>query len=258
MKSFLILFVFSFQLAYSKPIVGYWISYANQLKFSNKFGIGFDGNYRSVKSGSITSSVKGQYTLRVGAHYYFKPDTAKFTFELGLGYALRQSAFPFPDPIGSQKLVMLSDLLHQEHIIWQQFALGIKISKQVTSNQRLRIEEIMGPTVNGMGDERLCLRYLSNSEFLLLKKSRILMPYLSIQDEIHLNIYAPKSVNKFLLAENRFTVNMGLRIKKHIRIEVGYLNWYLNNDYLNSNWYGNRISHSLQCQIIQSLNLFRK
>ncbi len=187
-----------------------WLGYFNQTRFSNRWGIWFDGHFRATEHFVKEPS---KLLLRTGLTYYVTDD-----LKLTNGYT-------FVNHFPEQGHARISQ---PEHRIWQQIQLHTKYGK-VRTMQWLRLEErfrrrIKNDDELGEGyafDTRLRYNYLLN---IPLSKKGIVPHTFSVvlNDEIFINLGPGIVYNKF--DQNRLFAGLGYQLSDHSNLQVGYLN----------------------------------
>src|SRR5690606_27110236 len=72
------------------------------------------------------------------------------------------------------------------------------------------------------------LRYFNRTIFPLHRKERPKAAlYLALQNEVFLNVASP-DINKNVFDQNRFLLAIGILHQKQTRLEIGYMNQWLN------------------------------
>ena len=133
-----------------------------------------------------------------------------------------------------------------EHRIWEQFIINqtFNISGHPTTLQhRLRLEQrfISRSVVN---DDKLVtdgynfsqrLRYFARAVFPLQKTTSFARgAFISLQDEIFVNVENSPSTNGKFFDQNRFYTSIGYRTSRKFDIEIGYMNQFIEGKTSNS------------------------
>jgi hypothetical protein len=189
-----------------------WLAYNNQTRFSEKWGLWFDGHLRTKED-----FVTGLSTAiaRVGLTYYLNDNT-----KLTLGYAY-VNAFPSDNH---------KEVSQPEHRPWQQIQWHTKYSK-IRMMQWLRLEERYRRKI--ASDEELAEGYNFNwrlryNFFIAAPLSkRAFAPgtfSFIFNDELHIN--AGKEIVYNTFDQNRLFVGFGFHTNAHDNLQFGYMNQY--------------------------------
>ncbi|MCS7037192.1 MAG: DUF2490 domain-containing protein [Saprospiraceae bacterium] len=184
-----------------------WFTYFAQYRLSRHWGIHTDLQFRTDERVYRTN----QSLVRVGLQYLLSPAT-----NLTVGYAL----------IGNYG----ANGYYGEHRLWQQYLHTERWSSGHSMTHRLRLEERWVAYTNGREGwrEGFRFRYFNRTLFNLSKKaSAHAKPYLALQNELFLN-GASRDINPNLFDQNRLLVAIGVLHNGHTRLELGYMNQYLN------------------------------
>jgi hypothetical protein len=189
-----------------------WLAYNNQTRFSDKWGLWFDGHLRT-KEDFVTDLSTA--IARVGLTYYLNDNT-----KLTLGYAYVNS-FPGDNH---------KDISQPEHRPWQQIQWHTKYSK-LRVMQWLRLEERYRRKI--ASDEELAEGYNFNwrlryNFFIAAPLSkRAFAPgtfSFIFNDEIHIN--AGKEIVYNTFDQNRLFIGFGFHTNAHDNLQFGYMNQY--------------------------------
>jgi len=94
------------------------------------------------------------------------------------------------------------------------------------------------------------LRYLNRNLFHITNlKATDEEIYAVLQNEIFVTL-GDNKVNSNIFDQNRFLIGLGLNYNNHIRLEVGYMNHFVN-----SNAKADVMNHTVSISLIQNLNL---
>jgi hypothetical protein len=254
--AFLFLFCSLSNAGNGKIIDGAFASYSSDFNLSKRWGIHFDGNVRSPVN--IYNNI--QFVLRGGGFYNLNPDNEKLKMQVGLGYALREEIVPniqITGPAGNT--IGVSNFYIQEHIIWQQFQMRHRIHPFFIMSHRLRPEQVWSYNFytdnsfnlnNEMKYQNINIRYMIRPEIYFTNPSKIFSPYFALQEEVFLKIHNANNDNNGF-SENRVSLNLGLKIKNHTQIEVGYM-------HRKNVLYNADINYSLfHFQIFQNINFYK-
>jgi hypothetical protein len=216
MKNLLSILIFSALLSgnlagQTTPTSNYnnWFTYFGQYKFHPRWAAHVDVQFRADNKVQRVN----QSLLRAGAQYFFQPN-----LNVTLGYAYvntySESAFTY----------------FTEHRIWEQLFYNQAIGK-ATMFHRLRLEQRFVENLTNEPDKYFSghrLRYFNRTIFPIGKKqNEKAAPYLALQDEIFINFASP-DINKNTFDQNRFLIAFGVLHQKHTRLEIGYMNQWIN------------------------------
>ncbi len=186
-----------------------WFTYFGQYRLSPHWGIHTDIQFRMDDKVHRTN----QSLLRIGLQHLLSPTT-----NLTLGYAL----------IGTYSAS--SGAYFGEHRLWQQYMHTARMGASVSMTHRLRLEERwVGRSDAGNGWRNgFRLRYFNRTIIdLSVKAPSRARPYLALQNELFLN-GASCDINPNLFDQNRLLIAIGVLHQKHTRLEIGYMNQYIN------------------------------
>jgi hypothetical protein len=175
-----------------------------------------------------------QSLLRAGAQYFFKPN---LNVTLGYAYVNTYSA-----NVGDYFM---------EHRIWEQLIYNQSFGR-TSMTHRLRLEQRFLEDIST--DKREFnsghrLRYFNRTIFPLGKKQPPkAAPYLALQDEVFVNFASP-DINSNFFDQNRLLVALGILHQKHTRLEIGYMN-----QFLDPASEGNVTNHILHFSVLQVLD----
>jgi hypothetical protein len=193
----------------------YSFAYFGHYKLSPKWGIHTDVQFRMDEK--LNSAFQSVY--RLGLIRYLKPDLGVIA-----GYAqLHTHAEAFED-------------YYLEHRIWQQLYY-LQRKKWHSLMYRFRLEQRFVEKLKLTDDGEVVtdhysygnrLRFYNRTIFDLTKNleaENVL--YLVVQDEVFLGINAPE-INRHIFDQNRFVCGIGVYKNKHTRLEIDYINFFLN------------------------------
>ncbi|MEI6945667.1 DUF2490 domain-containing protein [Paraflavisolibacter sp. H34] len=189
-----------------------WAGYFNQTRFSNRWGLWFDGHLRT-KEALVEDLSQG--IARVGLTYYLD-DATKLT----AGYAF-VNHFPSDNH---------PDISQPEHRPWQQVQWHTKYAKSRTM-QWFRLEERYRRKIeegSKLGDGyafNFRIRYNFMWQHPLSKKGfapKTLAAH--VNNEVHVN-FGKEIVNNYF-DQNRFFVGLAYHVNKHDNLQVGYMNLF--------------------------------
>jgi hypothetical protein len=187
-----------------------WLGYANQTRFSNKWGMWGEAQLRTKKDFATNFSVG---FIRAGLTYYLNDDT-----KLTVGYAY-VNHFP-----GNNH----SNVSRPEHRLWQQIQWHNKYPR-LRLMQWFRLEERFLRKV--LNSDELASGYNFNFRvrynilaIFPLSKNRFQPGSLSLvlNDEVHVNFGKEIVYNYF--DQNRFFIGFAYQVNKSDNIQFGYIN----------------------------------
>lgn len=213
-----------------------WFVYAGQYKLNEKWGIHLDVQFRMDENIKFAK----QNLIRPGLIYNLDPNS-----NVAAGYAY----------INTQNSTL--NAYATEHRIWEQFIYGHKLGSLPLSH-RFRVEQrfvekLKAGETGGVVSEGYHygnrLRYLNRTIYNITQKPEVRdVFYLALQDEVFLNVASP-DINKNFFDQNRFMIGFGVFHDKKTRLELGYLN-----QFLNPNSGPNVMNHILQVSVQQNLD----
>lgn len=209
-----------------------WFTYFGHYRLNKHWGIHTDLQFRT--DGRVHRT--NQSLLRIGGQYLLSPTT-----NLTLGYAL----------IGNYSSVAYD--YFTEHRLWQQYLHTAHLSQNTSMTHRLRLEERWAGYAGGRDGWRcgFRLRYFNRTIIHFSSNtSASVRPYLALQNELFLNS-AAREINPNLFDQNRLLIAIGVLNHQHTRLEVGYMNQYLNPP-------GNTdiVHHVLHLSLLQVLDFY--
>lgn len=212
-----------------------WFVYVGQYKFSPKWGMHLDVQFRMDEEVKFAK----QNLIRPGIIHYLNPKA-----NVAAGYAL----------IRTHNAIL--NAYATEHRIWEQFSYGHKLAGTSMSH-RVRVEQRFVEKLMAGKSETVSngyfygnrLRYMNRTVFDITKKEEARdIFYIALQDEVFANV-AASDINKNFFDQNRLFVGLGIFHEKKTRLEIGYLN-----QYLNPNSGPNLMNHILQVSVQQNLD----
>lgn len=256
---FLLLFI-SIQNIYAG--FGPFIAYHNDMYFSKRWGLHVDANWRHADFGIYAENLN-YFALRTGVLFRLNPKAQKFKMTLSAGIAVRGSFYKSQIEDDSTGYFLGNSVfLFQENILYQQLGIQHQIIKPFSLEHRLRLEEnfyngIYFKKLGTVKDEPLKyymtnLRYLIRPELTVYRKSDLFSLHVALQEELFVLLDYQWDY-KVLAYENRLSVNFGVKLSSHTKIELGYLNW-INRRRI---WDNSYLNHMIHLQVLQSLNLFK-
>lgn len=202
-----------------------WATYFLNYKFSNRWGIHFDTQFRGDEE---FRNIK-QHLVRGGIQYSLKSN-----IHLTIGYA-HVNTFS----TGFQR--NLSEYRPWQQFIWQHNftrahnTLRIRLEQRWSENYTIS-NNVLDKSEMKYGNRiRLFNRFLYD----LLKKETSTF-YLALQNEFFLN-FPENQFNKNLLDQNRFLLAIGIFKNGNTRFEIGYMNQFITPS--NANYSDNHILH---------------
>ncbi|MCS6929898.1 MAG: DUF2490 domain-containing protein [Saprospiraceae bacterium] len=207
-----------------------WFTYFAHYRLSRHWGMHLDIQFRM----DAQAQRANQTLLRPGLQYLLSPNT-----NLTLGYALIGNSSP--------------NGYFSEHRLWQQYLHTARWGSGHSMTHRLRLEERWAAYSDGRRGwrEGLRFRYFNRTIFNLSKNpSRHVKPYFALQNEVFINT-AARQLNPNFFDQNRLLLAIGVLHNGHTRLELGYMNQYINP-------IGNVdiINHVLHFSILQVLDFY--
>jgi hypothetical protein len=189
-----------------------WAALFHSQKFSPKWGMSFDAQFRSANHYDYLQNV----LLRPSVNYYF--DNNKMA---ALGYAYIATNGRAADG---------TETFRPESRIWEQLIINTKIGKASMLQHRFRLEQrFLGNTTNKTDhyfSQRL--RYFARAVVPFKKNAAFTKgAFLGLQNEVFANVQNNHKVNKHFFDQNRAYVAVGYRLHKKADIEIGYLNQFV-------------------------------
>jgi hypothetical protein len=212
---------------------GIWLAYTGQFKFSNRVGVHVEAQNRNY--GLFETNIQNLY--RAGLNFYVAPQTS-----LTVGYALVDT---YNSGFGEY---------FKEDRIWEQLQFyHDAITDNSTMLHRFRLEQrwVESLALNEMVYQNR-LRYMNRMLIHLAELKNEKSIYGVVQNELFIPLGENKITTNFL-DQNRLTLGAGINFNNKTRIELGYLNQFLNpfSDH-------EIINHNLSLAVFQSLNLMAK
>lgn len=187
-----------------------WLAWFNTTKFSNKFGLTSDIQFRSADEWAYIRNI----LIRPGLTYYINSKS-----NATVGYAYVGSFNRLPDPAKNTLT---------ESRIWEQYIYNLKFNR-VTLQNRFRLEQrFIERQTDHIFSQRL--RYFARAVFPLTQKGTAFNKgmFAALQDEVFLNIQNKDKLNNSVFDQNRAYVAVGYRVNPKFDVEAGYLNQYVN------------------------------
>ena len=214
----------------------YGFGYFGHYKLSPKWGIHVDVQYRTDEKIQLTV----QNVYRIGLIRYLKPDLGVIAGYAQLNTYSETFADYFTDHRAWEQLYYLKRQNRRSMVyrfrLEQRFVEKLKFSET---------GEVMTEKYN-YGNR---MRYYYRTMFDLTKKPDAEnVFYWVIQDEVFFNVAAPE-INYHFFDQNRFVSGLGLLKNKHTRLEMLYVNFFLN-----PSKGDNIMVHSLNFSVSQNLN----
>ena len=237
---FILFFLMQINLLFSQKTIhnqANWFAYTGQYKVSQKWGVHLEAQFRL--DGDLEFS--RQNLFRLGTIYYPSKNS-----NFIVGYGLINTLNP------------LVNAYFKENRIWEQYqhTLQWNAVKNTTIN-RFRLEQRFVDKV-GLVDQELVrletnyqnrFRFLNRNLFFLtaINKNKDAL-YAILQDEVFLNVGSNK-VNRNFFDQNRLFLGFGLLTNANFRIEVGYLNHFVN-----PNSGADNTNHTVSVSLLHNLN----
>ena len=213
---FTLFFIFVSNLIYSQTNTTYqnlyWIRYYNQLTINPKLVWHNEIDMRRFTENSRLHHLIGHSHI----HYKFLPN-----LDVAVGLTFSRQSPQFIDAT--------SDLVVNEHRIFQEFTSNLSFSKRVTLTHRLRLEERFINKNNGIvlmegNDFNFRFRFRPQLNINLSNLENKTPTNLKISDELMVNFGGEILYNHF--DQNRVYVAIEKSLSEHFSIEFGYLHWY--------------------------------
>lgn len=212
---FVSLVLLSFNIKAQQQFTG-WLASFNTFKLNSKTSIHFDAQIRGTNEFQNIQTI----LIRPGLNIRLsKKITGSF------GYAFIQN----------RRVISTITGTAVEHRPWQQLLFTEKIAN-ITSSHRLRLEQRFIPVSKVLNGELQFdgnkyanrIRYFSRN-VIPLKKDLVFSKgfFVSIQDEIFINIGNTSAVNGKTFDQNRLFLSTGYRLTSKFDVEIGYMNQYI-------------------------------
>lgn len=195
-----------------------WLASFNTISFSKKYSLHVELQLRSTDDADQLQTI----LPRIGINKHLNKRQI-----ITAGYAY------IPNRI---TLMGESEML-AEHRLWQQYIYMQPLSKIISLQHRLRLEERWLPVATVSNNEisktssayTTRLRYFARTIIPLSKHEQTFQKglFVSLQNELFFNITDQSNVNGSWFDQNRAYVAMGYRLSKKADIELGYLNQYI-------------------------------
>lgn len=213
-----------------------WFTYFGQYKLDSLWGIHTDVQFRMDENVQLAK----QNLLRAGLIYYLKPN-----LNLTAGYAY----------INAHNTEL--NAYATEHRIWEQLLYTHPLSS-LSMTHRFRVEQRFVEQLRETHDGTIStgshktgnrLRYFNRTLLDFDKSAEARQTfYIALQNEVFANVAAP-ALNSNFFDQNRFLVAFGIFHDKKTRLELGYMNQFLN-PYRQPNI----MNHILHVSVLQTLN----
>lgn len=186
-----------------------WFAWFNNVKFTDKWGMNNDIQFRAGNDWSSNSSL----LIRPGLNYYV---SERHTAALGYAVALTTHE------LGSNTRRLT------EHRLWQQYIIGGTLLG-IPIQHRFRLEQrfLRRPEETVFAQRA---RYFIRGLVPLCSPSDLPFRrgvFASLQNELFFNIHNQKAINGNWFDQNRAYASMGFRFSEKYDVETGYMNQYL-------------------------------
>jgi hypothetical protein len=215
-----------------------WFAYSGQYKVSQNWGYHIEAQFRM--DNQLEQNLQNLY--RIGAVYFISPSK-----NVTSGYALINT------------FDGATERFFKENRLWEQFQYTKKWRENKNAmTHRLRLEQrwvgsigmVDGNPVSTGSNYQNRLRYLNRNLFHITNlKATDEEIYAVLQNEVFITV-GDNKVNSNIFDQNRFLIGLGLNYNNHIRLEVGYMNHFVN-----ANAKADVMNHTVSISLIQSLNL---
>ena len=215
-----------------------WMSYSNQTRLTDKFGLWLDVHYRTT--GNFIE-VPFQTLIRPGLTYFITDN-----LRINAGYTLAKH---YP-AVGLH--TTRTEHRPWQQIWWNQKYPGVNMLQCLRLEQRFMGTVIEDVTYDGY-DYTFRVRY--NVAFVIPLKGKAVAahtPFVSLGNEVFLNFGGDVIYNTF--DQNRLSAGLGYQFTSHLNAQVGYINLYQQltsgNNYL--------ISHIVRLSVAHNLDFRNK
>ncbi|PPK99473.1 DUF2490 domain-containing protein [Parapedobacter indicus] len=201
--------LFTLQSVAQEHVFNSWLAWFNNVKFTDKWGMNHDIQFRAGNDWSSNSSL----LIRSGINYYVNQRQTA-----ALGYAAT---------LATHELATDASRL-TEHRIWQQYIItGTTLGVPLQHRFRLEQRFLKRPDETAFTQRA---RYFIRSVIPLRSPSD--QPFhrgifTSLQNELFFNIHNQKATNGKWFDQNRAYVSIGFRFSEKYDLETGYLNQFL-------------------------------
>ncbi|MCX2576002.1 DUF2490 domain-containing protein [Pedobacter sandarakinus] len=188
-----------------------WLFFANNTKFSEKWGLQFDLQIRSADDWEYVRNT----LVRPALQYFINKN-----HNVAVGYLWQTT---------QTRLVGSPNHSLNEHRIFEQYIYTHKLSSIYTTH-RFRVEQRFIERANeDVFSQRFryffrLMQPLQKTEGDFSKGA-----YVALQDEIFLNLQNKAKINNSVFDQNRLYLAAGYRFSKKLDLEVGYLNQAVKN-----------------------------
>jgi len=189
-----------------------WGAWFHTQKFSEHWGIMFDGQFRSAHHAAYLRNT----LLRPSVAYHFSK-----TKNVSLGYAFIAT---------NGRNAQNEHTYRPEHRIFEQFIVNHKAGTNTNIMHRFRLEQrFQGKTTTQPDVFSQRFRYfvrgvipVNNNQPVFTKGT-----FVALQNEAFANVQNKQQINKHVFDQNRAYAAFGYRLSKLMDIEAGYLNQYI-------------------------------
>lgn len=189
-----------------------WGAWFHTQKFSEHWGIMFDGQARSSHHATYMRNL----LLRPSVAYHFNKSK---NAELGYTYVATNGR----NAAGEHTY-------RPEHRIFEQFIITHKVGTNTGLMHRFRLEQrFQGQTATQPDVFSQRFRYFIRGVIPVNNNQPVFTrgTFVSLQNEVFANIQNKAQVNKHVFDQNRAYTSFGYRFSKMLDIEAGYLNQYI-------------------------------
>lgn len=201
--------LFTLQSVAQEHVFNSWLAWFNSVKFTDKWGMNHDIQFRAGNNWSSNSSL----LIRPGINYYVNGHQTA-----ALGYAATLATHELA--AGARRLT--------EHRIWQQYIItgtmwGVPIQHRFRLEQRfLKRSDETAFTQRARYFIRSVIQLRSASDQPFRRGM-----FTSLQNELFFNIHNQKAINGKWFDQNRAYASVGFRFSEKCDLETGYLNQFL-------------------------------
>ena len=186
-----------------------WFAWFNNVKFSDKWGMNNDIQFRAGTDWSSNSSL----LIRPGINYYVSE-----RHSVALGYAVALATHELASD--ARRLT--------EHRLWQQYIIGGTLLGVPIQN-RFRLEQRF---LKRPGETAFAQRARYFIRSVIPVRSPSDQPFrrgmfASLQNELFFNVHNQNASNGRWLDQNRAYASVGFRLSEKYDVETGYMNQYL-------------------------------
>jgi hypothetical protein len=215
-----------------------WVSYSNQTRFTDKWGLWFDAHYRTT--GNFVER-PFQMLIRPALTYFISDN-----LRINAGYTLAKHY-----PAVGLKTTRTEHRAWQQ-IWWNQKYPGVTMLQWLRLEQRF-LEKVIEDVIYEGYDYTFRIRY--NLSFVIPLKGKAVVahtPFVTVANEVFLNFGGDVIYNTF--DQNRLSAGLGYQFTPHVSAQLGYTNLY---QQLNS---GNNylVSHVIRLSVAHNLDFRSK